>query len=108
MNYARKEDLEFRSEDSENVFIELDVNPLKSSFIGLIYRHPTNKFTKFQEQLTHTLNKLNHFKQEYILLGDYNIDLLNHQSNSRISNYLSAIHAEGCRSTINKPILVLL
>ena len=72
----------------------MNVTPQKALVIGLIYRHPTNNFAQFQEQLTHTLNKLNHSKQEYILVRDYNFDLLKQQSNSRIRNYLSAIHAE--------------
>ena len=46
--------------------------------------------------------ELNHSKQEYILVGDYNIDLHKRHSNSRISNYLSAIHAVSCSSIINK------
>ena len=78
------------------------MTPRKAHVIALIYRHPANNFTHFQKYLTHILNKLNHFKQEYILVGDYNIDLLKHQSISKVCKYLSAIHAKGC-SSINKP-----
>ena len=98
LKYTKKEDLELKSEDFENIFIELNITPRKALVIGLIYRHLTNNFTQFQQQLTNTLNKLNNCKQEYILVGNYNIDLLKKRSNLRISKYLSAFHVEDCRA----------
>ena len=81
LKYTKRKDLEFKSEDSENIFIELNVTPRKPLVIGLIYTLSTNNFTQFQEQSTHTLNKLNHSKQEYISFGDYNTIIMIFSSN---------------------------
>ena len=103
LKYTRREDLEFKTDDSENIFIEINVTNRKAIVIGLVYRHPSSDFTAFQDKFTETLNKLNHSKLEYIISGDFNIDLFKVESNSKICNYLSAIYTEGCNSLINKP-----
>ena len=68
-----------------------------------MYRHPGSNITDFQDQFTQTLNRLNSCKHEFVISGDFNIDLLKHDCNPKISNYVNAIYAEGCSNLINKP-----
>ena len=50
-----------------------------------------------------TLNKMDHEKYDYFLCGDFNIDILKHESKKNIGNYLNALYSEGCNNVINKP-----
>ena len=44
--------------------------------VSVLHQHPTINFSKFQEQLLQTLNILDQSKQDFLLCGDFNIDLL--------------------------------
>ena len=50
-----------------------------------------------------TLKKMIDEKQEYFLCGDFNVDLLKHESIKNIGKYLNALYSEGCNNVINKP-----
>ena len=63
--------------------------------IGLTYRHPTSNFTKFQNMFKLILNQLNQTKQEYVICGDFNIDQIKMEKNSKIKKYFNAVYAEG-------------
>ena len=80
LKYSRRHDLEFQSVDSETVFIELNLAANKKIIVGVIYRHPTNTFNEFQDLLLQTLNKMDLEKYDYFLCGDFNIDILKHES----------------------------
>ena len=68
--FNRKEDLEFNLDDSEKVFIEVNLTKSKVFIFGVIYRHPTSSLTKFLEQFLLTMNKLAHDKLDFVVCGD--------------------------------------
>ena len=47
LKYTRREDLEFKTDDSEIIFIEINVTNRKAIVFGLVYRHPSSDFTAF-------------------------------------------------------------
>ena len=103
LHFTRRHDLEFKTDDTENVFVEVKLNTRKKIVIGLKYRHPTSNFTAFQNKFTSILNLLNQTKQEYVICGDFNIDQIKLEKNSKINKYFNAVYAEGCINLINKP-----
>ena len=103
LKFNRRKDLEFNSDDSENLFIEVNLTKSKVFIIGVIYRHPTCSLKKFQEQFLLTLNKLAHGKLDFVISGDYNVDLLKHEIKQTVNDYINAVHTEGCFNIINKP-----
>ena len=96
LEFNIREDLGFNSDDSENLFIEVNLTKSKVFIIGVICRHPTSSLTKFQEQFLLTLNKLAHDKLDFVVCGDYNIDLLKHEIKQTVNDYINAVHSEGC------------
>ena len=103
LKFNRREDLEFNSDDSENLFIEVNLTKGKVFIIGVIYRHPTCSLKKFQEQFLLTLNKLANDNLDFVICGDYNINLLEHEIKQTVNDYINAVHTEGCFNIINKP-----
>ena len=96
LKYTRREDLEFKTEDSENIFDdEINVTKQKAIIVGLVYTYPTSNINEFQDKFTQTINKLNRSKLEYIISGDFNINLLKLENYLKIRNYLSAIYTKG-------------
>ena len=78
LKFNRRDDLEFNSDYSENLFIEVNLTKSKIFITRVIYRHPTSSFTKFQKQFFLTLNKSAHDNLDFVICGDYNIDRLKH------------------------------
>ena len=66
LQYLRRKDLE--SDEVESLWIELQL-PLRSVFIGFIYRNPKDIII-WEDQFFLSQNK------EYLLFGDFNIDLM--------------------------------
>ena len=106
LQFRRRHDLEFKTDDIENAFVEVKLTTRKKIVIELICRHPTSNLTEFQDKFTSILNQLNQTKQEYITCGDFNIDQSKLEKNSKIDKYFNAIYAEGCINLINKPTFI--
>ena len=103
LHFTRRHYLEFKTDDTKNVFVEVKLNTRKENVIGLIYRHLTSNFTEFQDKFTSILNQLKQNKQDYVICGHFNIDQIKLEKNSKIDKYFNAVYAEGCINLINKP-----
>ena len=103
LKFTRREDLEFNSNDSENVFVKITLHSKKVIIFGLIYRHPRNSFSEFRDKFLQTIIKLEQDKLDYLICGDFNIDLLQREVKPKISDYINTILSEGCSNIINKP-----
>ena len=91
LHFTRRYDLEFKTDDTENVFVEVKLNTRKKIVIGLIYRHPTSNFTEFQNKFTSILNQLNQTKQDYVISGDYVILILTKLSLKKIPRLINIL-----------------
>ena len=74
----------------------------KGLIIGVIYRHGQS-YTKFCERLSECLLSLNEKKEKYIIVGDFNFDLMKYNLIRPATNYLNAINSVGCNALIDKP-----
>ena len=72
--------------------------------IGVIY-HGQN-WTKFYEKLGELLISLNSKKEKYLIVGDFNLDLMKYNLATTSTNCLNAIHSTGCNILIDKPTRV--
>ena len=91
LQFTKRHDLEFKTDDTEKIFVEVKSNKRKKIVIGLVYRHPTSNFIEFQDKFTSILNQLNQTKQEYVICGDFNIDQIKLEKNSKINKYFNAV-----------------
>ena len=46
---------------------------------------------------------LNQRKLKYLIVGDFNVNLMKYNLATDITNYLDAIHSTGCNAFIDKP-----
>ena len=106
LDYKKRNDLLiYKPHLLESIFIETQ-NPTdkKNSIIGVIYRHPSMSVKEFNETyLEELLNKINKENKNFILLGDYNIDLLNCNVNTDTSVFLDNMCAASLIPAITKP-----
>lgn len=102
LSYKVRPDLEIDS-ISDSLFIQTINKNTKSMIIGVIYKPPDIDVTKFTENLDKTLTIILKERRPCYLLGDFNINLLKHNSHSPTNNFLNTLLAHGFFPLINKP-----
>ena len=90
----------------ESVFIEIDKHVFKKDkniVLGVLYRPPNTDITCFNESLNVILDKLKCENKLCFLMGDYNINLLNHDKHGPTSDFVELMHTYSFLSLINRP-----
>ena len=115
LNYSIRNDLSLNIKGCEDLWIEITVKnndrnspkkALEKFVIGTIYRHPGSKYIKFCEKLLSSLDILNKNKTNYVLVGDYNINILKYNLVSNVTNYINSLSSIGCTFHVDKPTRV--
>jgi hypothetical protein len=95
----------------ESLFIELFLPNKQKIVIGSIYRpgstHPNltqlQAFNEFIDLFSNLCDNLTNKKTDLILTGDFNIDILKYNSNSRASDYIDILFSFGLLQLVTKP-----
>jgi len=83
--YQPRNDLNLNKVGCEILFIEIPTSSGKAFFIGVYYRHPTYAFQPFQDEFVKLVTHLQNHNYNYLIGGDYNIDLIKYQENTNVS-----------------------
>ena len=91
----RRTDLEklvYKSKLLESTLAEINIPKQSNVVIGSIYKHPSYNIFDFDMQhIQPLIDKISKEKKTIILLGDFNINLLNTSHNENISNFLDTL-----------------
>ena len=88
----------------ESLWIEVGLNK-ENVIVGVVYRHPHNDMSVFQERVMQALHKLTVNKKYIYVMGDFNTDLLK-SSNNHVLDFVNLTNCFGLRKFINKPTRV--
>jgi len=102
-----RNDLNLNNIGCESLFIEINKRNKPTSsgklfIIGVIYCHPTYTSQPFQDEFFKLVTHLQNNYYDYLIDGDYNINLIKYQENSNVLNYVDCLASCGCISLINK------
>ena len=105
LNYITRTDLcMYKSKELESVFIEIIHPHSKNIIVGCIYRHPSMCIKEFNNSfLKVLLEKLAKVNKNIILLGDFNINIMNYDCNSDTSAFLNSMCSNSCFPFITQP-----
>ena len=78
----------YKSYVLESVFAEIIIPNKKNILLGCIYRHPSMEIKDFNENHLNPLMEKLSDKKHTFLLGDFNVDLMNTDSDEHTSTYL--------------------
>ena len=77
---------------------------MKNKIVGCIYKHPNVPITEFtNDYMGLLLEKLSCEKKEIILMGDFNINLPNHDSDKDTTDFVGTMPASSSYPNINTP-----
>ena len=100
----RKDLIIYKTKQIKSTFTEFFNNNNSNMVVGCIYKHPKVPVTEFTEYyLVTLLEKLAKEKKETILIGDFNINILNSNSDRDTSSFMNKIYSNSFYPTINIP-----
>ena len=93
LKYKNRSDLNIsQAKELESSFIEIENKNSKNTIMGCIYKHPNMSITEFiSDFLEPLLTKMFFEKKEVVPLEDYNINLLNCDSDKNTSDFLELL-----------------
>ena len=105
LTYKNRSDLNIsQAKQLELTFIEAVNEKRKNTIVGYIYKHPNMPITEFiSDFLKPLLTKISLEKKEVTLLGDYNINLLNCESDNNTCDFLELMLCFSLMPRIMKP-----
>jgi hypothetical protein len=88
---TERSDLSKSTIDFETLWIEIQSNMNHNLLCGVIYRHPQSDLEAFMVYLNQTLNIIGRENKYCMIMGDFNINLLNYDSHSSTDNFINTM-----------------
>ena len=87
----------------EAIWIEIINKKTKNTLICCSYRHPKSDIDEYISYMNKCYEKINKEKKVCFIAGDFNIDLLKTDSNSKISEFVNLTTSNGFLPYITQP-----
>ena len=100
-------DLNVQNNDFESIWSEIRNDKNKNIVIGCIYRHPRKNLESFFDYMDSLLAKLAKENKEVYICGDFNINLINMDSNNGATNFYNLFASSGFLPLILHPSRVV-
>ena len=101
--HKMRDDLSVSSDDNETLTIEIINKSTKNILISAFYRPPNGKMKSFKAHIKHIFERNLHKNQKMFFLGDYNLNCLDYEKNTKVRSFLNLLFSYGMIPTINKP-----
>jgi hypothetical protein len=102
--------VKIKNEDTEveTYWSEIILDKQPNRLIGVVYRHPSkNNDEKCIEILSETLRTIQKENKKVLIVGDFNYDLLKHETNSNINDFLQMMIDNGYQPCITEPTRIV-
>ena len=104
LDYKVRQNLKFEnSETTDSLFVEVTVPKGKNIIIGVVYRAPDNNLTTFVKDFNEVLDKITKENKLCYLMGDFNVNIMNYQTNNLTGEFLDSMYSNLLCPLINRP-----
>jgi hypothetical protein len=91
-DFESRGDLEIIDIDlAETLFIEIRKPRGRNIIVGVIYRPPDRNLDLFLQQFNELMSKISRENKICYIMGDFNLNLMNHQSSPKTGEFLDSI-----------------
>ena len=94
LNVNHRKDLDnklYLSNKLESTFVEIINKGRKNIVIGCVYKHPSMDIDEYNSLFEKVMDKISYENKEFYLLGDFNLDLLQMDDDSKIDDFYNII-----------------
>ena len=105
IKYKLRNDLNiYEKKMVESTFIEILNKKQKNMIIGCVYKHPKHEVSDFTNNfITPLLDKLSHENKDIMVMGDFNINLINYNDDKNTGNFLDTMFSQSFLPYITTP-----
>ena len=104
INYSTTKSFEIDNDGYENIWIKIQNDAKLSLIIGAVYRHPNSNVNEFTKSLDVSLSKINQQHAKCVVLGDFNIDIMDNSPRPHVkNNYINMLNSNTFQVLIDKP-----
>lgn len=97
-------DILYKPKELESVFVEVSFSNKPNCIIGCIYKHPGMSVNIFNtEFLSPFLQLVSKENKSIVLLGDFNINLLNFDSSTEVSSFIDTLESYSLLPQVTLP-----
>ena len=91
------------TDDFESIFVNVFLSPRNTVTVGTVYRPPGGSISQFNDSLDTVLSAVKCSRNKIFLAGDFNINLLNHDSHCETDTFLNLMYSNKCFPVITCP-----
>ena len=106
LSFKIRNDLSHLYQSLEFHIIELDRNPSKNVIVCCIYRPPDSNMSTFLLEIQHLISKLLSERKIVFIGGDFNIDLIQYNSDPVVTQFVDVLLSYNLYPTISRPTRV--
>ena len=99
----KRDDLSVSTVDFETIWVEIDNPRAKNILCCCAYRHPSSDIAKFTQHLQETLGLIADEDKIIHIMGDFNIDLLNHGHHTLTDEFINLMFSSHLMPSILHP-----
>ena len=93
-----------KTKELEPTFIKIIIKKRRNLILGCIYKHPTLNNQGFINSFMLLLSeKLSYENKQFMLMGDFNTNFLNYNTNKRITKFVDELYTNSFIPYINLP-----
>ena len=106
LTFNIRHDLSVNNADIEALCVEIINKKSKNILINTQYRQPAGNFNEFEAYLNTFLAKSKTTDKTCFLVGDLNVNLIDHQSDAKVEDFANLIFQQSLVLIVNKPTRV--
>ena len=106
IKFKERPDFSIISKDIETLTLEILSDKTRNILANVLYRPPLGQYEQFENFLTTFFSRTKNCNKDIHIAGDSNLNLLDHDTNKKVQNFLNLIYQNNLISTINKPTRV--
>ena len=92
----------------ETYWTEIIIDKQPNRLVGVVYRHPNKAINDTSvEKLNETLTKIHRENKKVFLVGDFNFDLLKHETDTNTGDFLQMMLNNGYQPCITEPTRIV-
>ena len=91
LDHFERDGLSILHEDFESIWIEIKNKKGKNFLCGCIYCHRNTDIPNFHDHIESLLKRLDKNKYNVFIMGEFNIDLLQYESNSHTNDFINSV-----------------
>ena len=103
ITFSKRDQFSTSKQDYEGLWVEVENKHQRNIVCGIIYRHPKGNVETFLEYLYDVIESVHNENKLCILMGDFNVNLLNFESHPATEQFLNSLGTNFFHPHILKP-----